>query len=896
MVQISSDTKIGGLLQGKTGDYIFPFFWQHGEPEEVLREYMRVIYDANLRSVCIESRSHPDFAGDGWWHDMDIILDEARRRGMRVWILDDSHFPTGYCNGAVRQKPAARRRWFLTYKILGELMGGEKGEWSRTEHEKAEPFEPSRIENYFHMTYETFPDDAWLGAVAVRKGGSSIQDLIPLEEKEGRIQFAPEKGEWKIYSCLLTRNRGPHRDYMNMLDEESCRTLIEAVYEPHYEHYRKDFGTTIAGFFSDEPEIGNGHLYQMDQKIYEVSDQPWSMALQEKLEQLWGDDYYRYLPLLWEGAFDKTLTARVRYAYMDRVTRCVEYAFSRQMGDWCAEHGVQYIGHLIEDNNQHARCGSSLGHYFRGLAGQHMAGIDDIGGQVLPQGEDLAMVSHLGTPRDAAFYHFTLGRLASSAAAIDIRKQGNSMCEIFGNYGWAEGVRLEAYLADHFMVRGVNHYVPHAFSAKAFPDPDCPPHFYAHGHNPQYRHFGVLMNYMNRVCTLISGGVHESEVAVLYHAEAEWTGGTCMYLQEPARILTEAQIGFDFIPSDVFTDDAYAVNLENGLQVNRQQYRCLVIPETDFITRETAEALVRLGHQGFPCIFLNAYPKGICSWMKSEEAGKLLRAACAQAQVWPLDSLAQRLCEREIPILRMRPEEKMLRSYRYHADPELLYLVNEGTDVYAGIVCLKEAHTACCRYDAWTNRLEPVECCCEAEQTEIRVRIEPGKSWILLLDAGTGACKEKENIGVGSAKGTVPLNTGWRRLYCESTEYPAFGTGTMAKLPDYAEKELPDFGGFVRYERTLELAESTQQEWKNTVLEISDAGEAVQLFVNDADCGIQIVPPFRYDIGKLLKPGCNRLAIEVATTLERRVPPKRMPENWEPHNHIGLCGEVVLKW
>lgn len=73
---------------------------------------------------------------------------------------------------------------------------------------------------------------------------------------------------------------------------------------------------------------------------------------------------------------------------MDLVTRLVEKCFSRQLGAWCEAHGVEYIGHMIEDNNAHARTGVSLGHYFRGLAGQHMAGIDDIGGQVLPQQED----------------------------------------------------------------------------------------------------------------------------------------------------------------------------------------------------------------------------------------------------------------------------------------------------------------------------------------------------------------------------------------------------------------------------------------------------------------------------------------------------------------------------
>ena len=32
---------------------------------------------------------------------MDIILDEARKRNMKVWILDDAHFPTGQAAGAM---------------------------------------------------------------------------------------------------------------------------------------------------------------------------------------------------------------------------------------------------------------------------------------------------------------------------------------------------------------------------------------------------------------------------------------------------------------------------------------------------------------------------------------------------------------------------------------------------------------------------------------------------------------------------------------------------------------------------------------------------------------------------------------------------------------------------
>ena len=87
--------KIKKLLENKGGNYIFPFFWQHGEEEAVRREYMEAIHRCGIGAVCVECRPHPDFCGPGWWNDMDVILDEAKKREMKVWILDDSHFPTG---------------------------------------------------------------------------------------------------------------------------------------------------------------------------------------------------------------------------------------------------------------------------------------------------------------------------------------------------------------------------------------------------------------------------------------------------------------------------------------------------------------------------------------------------------------------------------------------------------------------------------------------------------------------------------------------------------------------------------------------------------------------------------------------------------------------------------
>ncbi len=195
--------KIHALLRGECENHLMPFFWQHGEDEATLREYMGVIESGGCRAVCVESRPHPDFCGPRWWADMDVILDEARRRGMRVWILDDSHFPTGFANGAVKTAPPELHRQSVCAN---------------------------------HAVY----------------GGPAAEI---------------------------------------MLDPASCKLLLDAVYEPHWQHYQADFGRTIAGFFSDEPELGNGHIFTDENQLGTDQDLPFAATLPPLLRESLGEDW-----------------------------------------------------------------------------------------------------------------------------------------------------------------------------------------------------------------------------------------------------------------------------------------------------------------------------------------------------------------------------------------------------------------------------------------------------------------------------------------------------------------------------------------------------------------------------------------------------------------------------
>lgn len=82
-------------------NHVLPFLWLKGEEHETITEYLEQIAGADIREVCLESRTHPEFCRDGWWSDLRFIIGECKRLGLKIWLLDDAHFPTGYANGAL---------------------------------------------------------------------------------------------------------------------------------------------------------------------------------------------------------------------------------------------------------------------------------------------------------------------------------------------------------------------------------------------------------------------------------------------------------------------------------------------------------------------------------------------------------------------------------------------------------------------------------------------------------------------------------------------------------------------------------------------------------------------------------------------------------------------------
>ena len=475
------DRKLYDILNGKEDNYLLPFYWQRGDHTDTIPQEMQMIYDSGCRAVCVESRPHPDFVGEGWWRDMDIILAEAKKRDMKVWLLDDDKFPTGHATGLIAKKYPHLRQWNLIEHHV-DVVG---------------PMKDASV-----IFKKENPDNVFLGAYAYKRyadrdetcefEGICLNDFI--DRENGFIEWDVPEGVWRIF-CYYKARVGMHPmagGYIDMINPESVRVLIEAVYEPHFEHYKEYFGNTFVGFFSDEPCFGN-QLYKTSKRLgssfqYTVGKDglalPWNETVLQIMTEKLGYSPIPYLNHLWyEDDANGDKQSYIRYVYMDTITNLYSECFTKQLADWAHDHGVMYIGHVIEDMNSRLFVGA--GHYFRAIKWQDMSGIDIVLNQVMPGMSKYTHSASVGYGRVTGnFYHYTLAKLGASLAHLNPDMKGRAMCEVFGAFGYGEDSNLLKFLIDFLLVRGINHFVPHAFSSR-YPDTDCPPHFGVKGRESQ---------------------------------------------------------------------------------------------------------------------------------------------------------------------------------------------------------------------------------------------------------------------------------------------------------------------------------------------------------------------------------------------------------------------------
>ena len=87
-----------------------PLFWLHGDDSpERLEMYVGKVAEGGNGSFTTESRPHNDWLGPGWWRDLAICLDAAKKNNLQMWIFDEKWWPSQAVAGRVPPRYAAKR-------------------------------------------------------------------------------------------------------------------------------------------------------------------------------------------------------------------------------------------------------------------------------------------------------------------------------------------------------------------------------------------------------------------------------------------------------------------------------------------------------------------------------------------------------------------------------------------------------------------------------------------------------------------------------------------------------------------------------------------------------------------------------------------------------------------
>ncbi|MCL4181150.1 MAG: hypothetical protein KJ072_25820, partial [Verrucomicrobia bacterium] len=515
-----------------------PHFWLHGdESQELLERYVDLVAEGGNGSLTTESRPHNDWLGPNWFRDVGICLEAARRHDLQLWIFDEKWWPSQGVGGKVPPRHAAKQLEATEQEVSG----------------------PGRFEA------TGYTGERYIATVAGRVAaddtveGSTLVDLAGFI-KDGSLAWTVPAGRWKVMK--FTHRQAPGLGQgggaelsVDGMSRDCVEWYLETVYQPHYDHFKADFGKTIVGFFYDEPETRGD----------------WGTELNAVLAEMGVDWKQAYVGYKFRLSGERQSAAR--YQYLEARAETWGRTMFGGITRWCEARGVQSIGHFMEHGNMYRLLDFCAGDLMRVQKYSSMGGIDAVFSQFKMGQREAYDTPCWQTPK-----------LGSSITHAYGKPNDVTMCEIFGARGQDLTYPEMKWWTDHMHVSGVSFLIPHSFNPRSPYDTDCPPYFYNGGFEPRWPLYRVFADYTSRLSLLLTGGRHVCPVALLSPGQSVHVG-KAITLEKISENLQDALYDCDWIPCEVFERDIAVAR--QSLELRTESYRVLVVPPVEVIPHAT---------------------------------------------------------------------------------------------------------------------------------------------------------------------------------------------------------------------------------------------------------------------------------------------------------------------
>lgn len=612
-----------------------PFWFWNGDlnPDEIVRQ-IGLMFDKGIRSFVIHARVGltVPYLSDTWFDRCELALNEAARLGMKIWLYDEDNWPSGYAGGQV----LAHSSDYVAQHLALEQYYLTEGETLRLplEHpEQVHAVVACRIKQIEALS--TDPLDFWKSAESSPlwsdtqhfKHHYSDEPPLMLEKMveaalgtyEEAVRWTAGAGHW----CVMVFRQHPttwlaaysDQPYVDLLNAEATAVFIAETHQRYWDRFAHHFGSTILGFFVDEPGFYN-NFWTTD-----VGTLTWTHDLALEFERRRGYSLLPCLPSLWEAVGE--LYTQVRLDYWKTVAELLEERFFGKLARWCEGRGVMLTGHLHYEEWLFTMTRNSVGP-FSALRSFHVPGLDKIDEVTDKLVEKLiASVAH------------THGR-------------ARVLSETFALTGWKLAPPYMKQILDYQFVRGVNWISFHGFyySIEGFRRDDCPPSEFFQ--NPWWIHSQPMWDYVARLSAVLSQGQHTAPVALYYPSEQAQATMTphvpaampttnaweIWQLPQPEvpvqrTDISMVKVGLHLLESQWDFDLLDHAALESGtvrgghLTVANECFKILVLPELDVIHATTLQRLLALADGGGTVIFVNRLPATVLEGNPSDEWNRL---------------------------------------------------------------------------------------------------------------------------------------------------------------------------------------------------------------------------------------------------------------------------------
>jgi len=485
---------------------------------------------------------------------------EAKRRNMRVWIVDDAGYPSGFAGGKFTSEKPELRMQALEVAEKIPVSGGTV------------------------LNRELPP--ATVSAAAVNQDGAAIS--IPLHGST--LDWTAPAGTWTALLVDHEFRTSPTRSDTNTKRVKDTSQSVEDYLDPAatgqylrftHEQYKQavgdEFGKTIMGFRGDEPD-------------FSISGLPWTPKFFERFREIKGYDVEPYVALFVQTpsrrgpAVPIHLTqeqTRIKADYYDVFSRMFAAGFFKPLGQWCAANQLEYQVHLNHEEIE-MELTRSEGSFFRDMRAVEVPGIDAIWHQIWKD-----------TISDYP-------RLASSASHVYGKPR--AFTESFAAYRPPPDVEMARYILNEQFVRGVNLVETMYFPATSA-GPSTPP-----GYMGQPG-FSNLLTYVRRMSYLMSIGRPDASVALFLPSGSMWLGSDDSDTQfvSTERLLSEHQIDFDVVDEDALARDLKA--LKGSFEtLSGNRYHTVILPAPSVLSSEALARLKIFAQGGGKVMFLGCTP------------------------------------------------------------------------------------------------------------------------------------------------------------------------------------------------------------------------------------------------------------------------------------------------